>query len=47
MCIEQANRKESDEFDEQVKELTRMLEIELKLPSTAAGNTLQVSDGVE
>lgn len=44
-AIEQANRKEHEEFDEQIKELTRMLDVELRLPTptinsrTAAGST--------
>ena len=33
-AIEQANRKEQEEFEEQMVELGRMLETELKLPGT-------------
>jgi coiled-coil domain-containing protein 63/114 len=42
-AIEQANRKEHEEFDEQTKELTRMLEVELRLPTPSAQNRTATS----
>ena len=38
-AIEQANRKEQEEFEEQMVELTRMLESELRLPNPGAMTT--------
>ena len=38
-AIEQANRKEQEEFEEQIVELGRMLETELKLPSASRPGT--------
>lgn len=38
-AIEQANRKEQEEFEEQIVELGRMLETELKLPSNSRPGT--------
>ena len=38
-AIEQANRKEQEEFEEQIVELGRMLETELKLPATSRPGT--------
>lgn len=43
-AVEQANRKEQEEFEEQMLELGRMLENELKLPAPGAGRTRQ-ADG--
>jgi coiled-coil domain-containing protein 63/114 len=37
-AIEQANKKEQEEFEEQMVELGRMLETELKLPNQGIGN---------
>lgn len=42
-AIEQANRKEHEEFDEQTKELTRMLEVELRLPTPSVQNRTATS----
>ena len=42
-AIEQANRKEHEEFDEQSKELTRMLEVELRLPTPSTQNRTATS----
>ena len=42
-AIEQANRKEQEEFEEQMIELTRMLESELRLPNPGAMTTRMVA----
>lgn len=36
-AIEQANRKEQDDFDEQMATLAHMLEVELQIPSVGVG----------
>jgi hypothetical protein len=44
-AVEQANRKEQEEFEEQMLELGRMLENELKLPAPGAGRNRPAGDG--